>query len=162
MLEQIGVDTQIKKDTIKSLLSDIFKSCKIHYFDQEISWEIEDDEQLDDNSICFSFIRNESEFPIKIEMLRTPDKDNEERGQYLAKIISDNLNCKTITNYREKDKPIDYPSDSIIFDKGNAYFANDDCTIWADGKGGEVKIVKKIDFVNYKFDDRGNLINVSN
>lgn len=161
MLEQIGIDIQIKKDIIKCLLSDIFKGCKIHYFDQETSWEIEEEEQLDDNSICFSLIKNESEFPIKIEITRTSDKNTEEREQYLAKIISDKLNCKTITNFKEQNKPLDYPSDSIIFEKGYAYFADDSNTIWADGEGGEVKIVEEIVFVNYKFDDKANLMNGS-
>jgi glucan-binding YG repeat protein len=161
MLEQIGIDIQIKKDIIKHLLSGIFKGCRIHYFDQEVTWEIENEDQVDNNSICFSLIRNKSEFPIKIEITRTPDKNNEEREQYLAKIISDKLNCKTITNYKEQDKPMDYPSDSIIFEKGHAYFANDSNTMWADGEGGEVEIVREIDFVNYKFDDKGNLVNGS-
>jgi len=158
MLEQIGIDRQIEKDAIKRILSNIFKGCKIHYFDQEVTWEIEDEEQLDDSSICFSLIKNESEFPIMIEITRTPDRNNEEREQYLAKIISDKLNCKTITNYKEQGKPMNYPSDSIIFEKGHAYFANDRNTVWADGEGVEVEIVREIDFVNYIFDDKGNLI----
>lgn len=159
MLEQIGIDRQIKKDIIKGILSETFNGCKIHYFDQETTWEIEDKEQLDDYSICFSLIKNESEFPIMIEITRTPDKNTIERGQYLAKIISDKLNCKTITNYKEQDKPLYYPSDSIIFENGYAYLVDDSNTMWADGEGGKVKIVKEIVFVNYKFDDKANLIN---
>jgi len=92
MLEQIGIERQINKDIIKGILSDIFKGCKIHYFDQEVTWEIEDEEQLDDHSICFSLIKNKSEFPIRIEIIRTPDRNTIERAQYLAKIISDKLN----------------------------------------------------------------------
>lgn len=162
MLEQIGIDRQIKKDIIKGILSDTFKGCKIHYFDQEATWEIEDEEKLDDSSICFSLIKNESEFPIMIEITRTPDENTLERGQYLAKIISDKLNCKTITDYKEQDKSLFYPSDSIIFERGNAYFADDTNTIWADGEGGEVKILRKIVFENYKFDDLANLIKGKN
>lgn len=97
-MEQIGIDRHINKDVIKSILSDTFKGCKIHYFDQGNTWEIEDEKQLDGHSICFSLIKNESEFPMMIEITRTPDKNTIERGQYLAKIISDKLNCKTITN----------------------------------------------------------------
>lgn len=158
MLEQIGVDIQINKEEVKKLLVDIFKGCEIHYFDQETTWEIEDADQLDDHSICFSLMKNESEFPIMIEITRTPDQDNEEREQYLAKIISDRLNCKTITNYKDPNKPKDYPYDSIIFENGHAYLANDDNTIWADGEGGNVEVVRQISFVNYKFDDKGNRI----
>jgi len=159
MLEQIGIDRQIKKDFIKDLLSDTFKGCKIHYFDQETTWEIEDEEQLDDHSICFSLIKNESEFPIMIEITGTPDKNTIERGQYLARIISDKLNCKTITDYKEQHESLYDPSDSIIFENGYAYFADDSNTMWADGEGGKVKIVKEIVFINYKFDDKANLIN---
>ena len=158
-MEQIGIDRQIKKDVIKGILSDTFKGCKIHYFDQGRTWEIEDEEQLDDHSICFSLIKNESEFPMMIEITRTPDKNTIERGQYLAKIISDKLNCKTITDYKEPHESLYSPSDSVIFENGHAYFADDSNTLWADGEGGEVKIVKEIVFVNYKFDDRANLIN---
>lgn len=158
MFEQIGIDRKIEREIIKSLISDIFKNLRIHYFDQETSWEIEDEDKLDENSICFSLIKNESEFPIKIEITRTPDENNEEREQYLAKIISDRLKCKTITNYQEPDKPKDIPSDSIIFDNGRAYLANDYNTIWADGVGGKVEILKEIIYVNHRFDDNGNLI----
>ncbi|KFF22657.1 hypothetical protein [Chryseobacterium vrystaatense] len=159
MLEQIGIDRQIKKDIIKGILSETFKGCKIHYFDQGNTWGIEDEEQLDDDAICFSLIRNESEFPIMIEITRTPDKNTTERGQYLAKIISDKLNCKTITDYKELYESLYDPSDSIIFENGYAYLVDDSNTMWADGEGGKVKIVKEIVFVNYKFDDKANLIN---
>lgn len=157
-MEQIGIDRQIKKDIIKGILSDTFKGCKIHYFDQGNTWEIEDEKQLDDYSICFSLIKNESEFPIMIEIAGTPDKNTLERGQYLAKIISDKLNCKTITDYKEPYESLYCPSDSVIFDKGHSYFADDSNTIWADGEGDEVKIVKEIFLINYKFDDKANLI----
>lgn len=157
-MEQIGIDRQIKKEIIKELLSDTFKGCKIHYFDQGNTWEIEDKEQLDDDSICFSLIKNESEFPIMIEITRTSDKNTIERGLYLAKIISDKLNCKTITDYKEPHESLYCPSDSVIFDKGHTYFADDSNTIWADGEGGKVKIVKEIFLGNYKFDDKANLI----
>jgi hypothetical protein len=69
-MEQIGIDRHIKKDVIKGILSDTFKGCKIHYFDQG-KQEIEDEKQLDDYSICFSLIKNESEFPIMIEIAGT-------------------------------------------------------------------------------------------
>jgi hypothetical protein len=75
----------------------------------------------------------------------------------LAKIISDRLKCKTITNYKESDKPKDYPSDSIIFENDRAYFANDNNTIWADGEGGKVEVIREIIYVNHRFDYRGNL-----
>ncbi|MBW3524826.1 hypothetical protein [Chryseobacterium sp. NKUCC03_KSP] len=157
-MEQIGIDRQIKKDVIKGILSETFKGCKIHYFDQGNTWEIEDEKQLDDDSICFSLIKNESEFPILIEITRTSDKNALERGQYLAKIISDQLNCKTITDYKKPYESLYCPSDSVIFDKGHAYFADDGNTMWADGEGEEVKIVKEIFLTNYKFDDKANLI----
>jgi len=157
MLEQIGINIQVNKDKIKSILSETFNDCKIYYFDQETTWNIENDKKLDNNSICFSLIKNRSEFPIMIEITRTPDKDNLEREQYLAKIISDELNCKTIASYKEPNTPDDYPLDSIIFENGSAFFANDSNTIWADGDSGEVIVVKEIGFVNYKFDRRGNL-----
>lgn len=157
-MEQIGIDRKIRKDIIKGILSDTFKGCKIHYFDQRNTWEIEGEEQLDDHSICFSLIKSESEFPIMIEITRTPDENTMERGQYLAKIISDKLNCKTITDYKEPHESLYCPSDSVIFDKGHTYFADDSNTMWADGEGGEVKIVKEIFLANYKFDDKANLI----
>lgn len=158
MLEKIGIDRQIKREIIKGILSNTFKGCKIHYFDQGNTWEIEDEEQLDDHSICFSLIKSESEFPIMIEITRTPEENTIEREQYLAKIISDKLNCKTITNYKEPHESLYSPSDSIIFENEHAYFADDNNTIWADGEGGEVKIVREIVFVNYKFDDKANVI----
>ena len=161
MLEQIGINIQVKKEKIKNILSELFKECNIHYFDHENTWEIEDYINLNADSICFSFIKNKSEFPIRIELTRTPNENTEEREQYLAKIFSDLLKCKTITNYKEIDKPKEYPSDSIIFENDKAYFAFDNNTIWADGEGGKVEIRNEIEFINYQFDNKANLISGS-
>jgi hypothetical protein len=51
------------------------------------------------------------------------------------------------------------PADSVIFDKGHAYFADDSNTMWANGEGEEVKIAKEIFLADYKFDDNANLTN---
>jgi hypothetical protein len=68
MLEQIGIDRKIEREIIKSLLSDIFKDLRIHYFDQETSWEIEDEDKLDENSICFSLIKMKVNSRLKLRL----------------------------------------------------------------------------------------------
>src|SRR5687768_8691790 len=161
MFENIGIDFKVERNAIREILSDVFSGVKIHYFDMYDTWEIEDEELLDDSSICFSLTKSESEFPIKLILTRTSEEHTEEREQFLAKTISDRLACKTIANYSYPGHPENYPSDSIIFEKGRAYLADDSKTIWGDGEGGPVQIVKEIEFHVPQFDDRGRFVSGS-
>lgn len=161
MLEYIGINLLQDKTSIKNILAEVFSQLNVHYFDQYNSWEIEYNDLLNDDSICFSFIENESEFPIILELTRTPKEDTNERELFLAKIISERLQCRTITRYRPNNASIDYPFDSIVFDKGIAFLTDDNNTIWADGIGGTVQILNQIVLNISNFDTRGNIVKLS-
>jgi hypothetical protein len=156
MLEQIGIDREIKKEIVLEILSNEFNDYKIYYIDHAITGEKGNEDYFKNSSIGFSIIKIECEFPIKVEVYGLPDKNNEEREQYLAKVFSDKLSCKTITGYQDKKNP-DYPYYSIVFFNGLTYLANDYDTVWADGEGGEVKVIEEIKLESYNFDKKGNL-----
>jgi hypothetical protein len=150
MFEQIGIEKKIEKEEVKAILKDVFRNFDIHYFDRTDQVEIEN--EIKDNSILFSIFNTESEFPIKIELTGTPESNSSEREQFLEKLLSDRLQCRTITSYQGPETPTDYPYASVIFNDGHCYLADDYNTIWADGQGGHVKIVREIQFKPMKFD----------
>ncbi|BDD03907.1 hypothetical protein [Aureibacter tunicatorum] len=162
MFEEIGVNIIVEKEKINGILNDCFSDLNIHYFDQETTWEMSDKDNLNENSIYFSFIKNESEFPLKIEIGRTPSENGIEREQFIAKIISDKLNCKTIASYKPPKADDDYPSDSIIFHDGKAFFGNDSNTMWADGEGGKVIEEYEINYIQHRFDKKAKIKQIRN
>lgn len=149
MLEQVGININVSKDVIQNILKELFYECSVHFFSEKQDIE-------PNHSISFDLVQNPSEFCITLEVYVTPDQNNEEREQYLAKVLSDKLNCKTITSY-QVEKNNYSPYESIVFENGHAYLANDKNTLWADGEGGKVQILKKIGFDNYRFDGKANL-----
>lgn len=153
MLEQIGIDREIDKEIIYDILENEFKDCKFHFIEYLKNDDIPD--YYNKDTIGFSIIQINSEFPNRIELYGFPDKNSEEREQYVAKIISDRLSCKTITSYTDKNNP-DFAYYSIIFENGSAFLADDYDTAWADGEGGEVKVIGQINFQNHEFDNKGN------
>ena len=99
---------------------------------------------------------NKSEFMTKITLLRTPETDIQERELYVALKLSKRFNCKAIINAPENLSS--HPYSSLILDNDKVYEADDEGTIWGDGIGKEVKIIKEINIEKYNFDSNGNLI----
>lgn len=155
MYECIGIDFDVDKRVIKDILLDVFSDLQFHYFDEGGTYEIENEESVDSSSINFSLVKTKSEFPVKLQLYGTPEDDTDKRELYLAQIISDRLQCRTITGFLPPDVPKGYPYDSIIFDKGISYLTDDSNTIWADGEGGEVRIIKPFALGNFHFDKSG-------
>jgi hypothetical protein len=156
MLEQIGLEKKIERNLIQGFLSEVFGNLRIHYFDQGSTWKIENDEKLDSNSIAFTIFKNNSEFPRRVEILRTTEANSMERGIFLAKLFSEKFNCSTITNFSDPENPDD-PYACLIFKNGKSYLGDDMHSVWAEGNGDKVKIVKEIEVEDYSFDKKGNL-----
>ncbi len=100
---------------------------------------------------------NESEYKTVVTLFRTCETDSKKRELFLAIKLSERFHCKTIINGSE-ELVID-PYFSLIIDQGKIYEADDSGTIWGDGFGAEVKIVKELKLRKPDFDKKGNLIN---
>jgi hypothetical protein len=98
---------------------------------------------------------NESEFPTKLTLLRTEEEHSEERELFLALKLSEKFNCRTIISGPEN--LADHPYLSLIIEKGKIFEADDSGTVWGDGIGTEVKIIKEIKIKRPDFDSNGNL-----
>ncbi len=159
MLEYIGIEREIDKKLIKDYLSSVFPKWKIHLYNP-FNGDMENEISIEKNSVLLGVTRNDSEFPICIDLFRTPDENTEERQKCIARLLSDYFDCKTITAFEDEEIP-ENPYYSVIFDNGHTFLANDANTMWGDGEGGLVKTIKEIPFKNYDFDESGNLIKVS-
>jgi hypothetical protein len=97
-----------------------------------------------------------SEFSTVMTLFRTEEKHHEERELFLALKISERFKCRTIINVPEGFA--DHPYSSLIVENGKIYEADDSGTVWGDGEGTEVKIIREADIKRYDFDKSGNCI----
>ncbi len=163
-MEEIGIQVSPKRMELVKFIHSLFPSKDL------INWEgnfektfiyngIENIEEDNLNSEFSGFAlqveSNESEFLTKMTLLRTDEKHTEERELFLALKLSEKFNCKTIVSGHKK--LADHPYLSLIIEKGKIFEADDSGTIWGDGKGTEVKIIREIEIENFDFDKSGNL-----
>ncbi|TDQ25458.1 hypothetical protein [Tenacibaculum caenipelagi] len=163
-MEVIGIQASPKRIELVEFIHSLFPSKNL------INWKgnfektyifngfenIEND-NLNSDFSCFALQiePNESEFPTKITLLRTDEKNSEERELFLALKLSEKFNCRTIINGPEK--LADHPYLSLIIENGKIFKADDSRTIWGDGNGTEVKIIKEIKIERPDFDSNGEL-----
>jgi hypothetical protein len=90
--------------------------------------------------------RNPSEFPVLLDVMPDPpDEPSVYRGQLrLAEFLSARLGCRTICDgSAHGDEPSPYWA--IIWDSGEAYLADDANTVFVDGEGGPVRVVRRLE-----------------
>lgn len=167
-MEEIGIQASPKRMEIVKFIHSLFPSKNL------INWKgnfekafiyngIENIEENELNSDFSGFALqvepNESEFPTKITLFRTDEKHSEERRLFLALKLSEKFNCKTIIDGPEKFA--EHPYCSLIIDNGKIFESDDSGTVWGDGNGTEVKVIREIEIEKFDFDKNGNLIKSS-
>ncbi|PIY12127.1 MAG: hypothetical protein COZ18_02765 [Flexibacter sp. CG_4_10_14_3_um_filter_32_15] len=75
----------------------------------------------------------------------------------MALKLSKKFNCRTIINAPEFLAKGD-PYYSLIIDGEKIYLADDSGTMWGDGEGNEVSIIREIELKKYNFDEYGEKI----
>jgi hypothetical protein len=107
---------------------------------------------VENTSEVFNSIEiNKSEFPFGLSIQKYPKQINTENFQQMTVLLSYYLskcfNCLSIcdgTGYGDHNSPYL----SIIWDTEIAFLADDSDTLFADGEGGKVKIIKKLNLNN--------------
>lgn len=95
--------------------------------------------------LVFSVDENpECEFPCKIEFWKFPAKDAKIRVE-VARLLAEHFNCRSVTDgsgFGDDDSPYW----SVVWEGDRAYLADDSNSSYADGEGGDVRIVRPIEF----------------
>lgn len=163
-MEEIGIQASPEKIELVEFIHSLFSSKDLinwkGNFEKTLIFNGIENVEIDDLDSDFSGFAlqiesNESEFPTKITLLRTDEKHSEERELFIALKLSEKFNCKTIISGPEK--LADHPYLSLIIENGKIFEADDSGTIWGDGIGTEVKIIKEIKIELPDFDSNGNL-----
>ncbi|MBR9921051.1 MAG: hypothetical protein GYB31_09445 [Bacteroidetes bacterium] len=151
MLETIGISKLLTEKEISTALHLIFPSLKFIRVDNDTIVE----RKLKPNEVGFFVYPNDSEYKIRIEVMFPQKNNTEEREQYIAKKISENLNCKTIVGYQSKHSKDQYLS--LVFENGKVFLADDLETKYAGDGDDEVRIIKELDSnMIGAFDNNGN------
>ncbi|WP_435261875.1 hypothetical protein [Tenacibaculum sp. nBUS_03] len=163
-MEEIGIQASPKRIELVKFIHSLFSSKdlmnwkgnfeKTYIFNGVENIE-NDDLDLDFSGFALQIEPNESEFPIKVTLLRTDEEHSEERELFLALKLSEKFNCRTIIS--GPDYLADHPYLSLIIEQGKIFEADDSGTVWGDGNGTEVKITKEIKIKRPDFDSKGSL-----
>ena len=99
-----------------------------------------------------------SEFPVVLTIDVFPGPQDEPQVMIvmidLARRFAEAFSCRTIcdgSGYGDSSAPFW----SIIWDEGSAYLADDCNTVFADGEGGAVRVVREIQLPVSRLDSRG-------
>jgi hypothetical protein len=84
---------------------------------------------------------NRSEFPFGLSFQDQED-DQESWLRNTARTLSVQLGCKTL--YTGNPVEPENPFLCVVFDSGQAFLADDEGSILAEGRGGRVKIIRRI------------------
>ncbi len=162
-MEYIGIEKRPSNIEIVRFVHSIFSGrplinmsedySKLFVFNDFSNIENEDGYE-EPNSLMIHIEPNESEFKTAITLLGAPEKDEEEREFFLAHKLSNHFKCRAIIN--GPDSIADHPYCCLIIDKDVIYEADDDGTVWGDGEGDEVRIVRRLELPVYEFDEMGN------
>ncbi len=163
-MEEIGIQALPKRIELVEFIHSLFSSKdlinwkgnfeKTYIFNGNENIEY-DDLDSDFSGFALQIEPSDSEFPTVITLFRTDEKNSEERELFLALKLSEKFNCRTIINGPEK-LAVD-PYLSLIIENGKIFEADDSGTIWGDGNGTEVKIIKEIKLERPDFDSNGDL-----
>lgn len=163
-MEVIGIQASPKRIELVEFIHSLFPSKDLinweGNFEKSFIYNGIENVEFDDLSPDFSGFAlqiepSKSEFSTRITLLRTEENYTEERELYLATKLSERFNCKTIIN-----GPVamaDHPYLSLIIENGEVFEADDSGTVWGDGEGDEVKIIRKIEIERFDFDEGGNI-----
>lgn len=151
MLETIGFSRSFTVEEISTSLSVLFPGLTFVLVTLEGLTELNEKPQL----ISYTVQASDSEFPIFIELFFPQKEQVAEREQYIARHLSQTLNCRTIVGYQPKDSST--PFYNLIFEQESVFLANDlDTKLAGDGEN-EVEIVRPFDINwKYSFDKFGN------
>jgi hypothetical protein len=138
----VALSVNRSSEDILAALKNWFSHLEIGVFNKLV------EEDLPWPSIVIDVVRNESEFPVVIQFYQFPGPQDEQQIMpvmtELAGRFSDAFQCRTIcdgSGYGDDDSPYW----SVIWDHGVAYLADDGETLFGDGEGGPVRIVRKLD-----------------
>ncbi len=165
-MEQIGLQATPQRMEIVEFIYSLFPKREL------INWKdnynrtfvyngienIENESIADDfTGFALQIESTESEFKTIITLYRASEQYLEERELFLALKLSEKFNCRTIINAPEFLAKGD-PYYSLIIDGEKIYLADDSGTMWGDGEGNEVSIIREIELKKYDFDEYGEKI----
>lgn len=137
----IALSRQVDEAAVSEVLTSVFPSCAVHV----TTFEEYDLRKAD---VFVFIIRNDSEFPLGLSVSACLHAgcDFGEWLRELARVLSERFCAKAIcdgTPYGDDGSPYW----SLIWDDGLAYLADDINTLYSDGEGGPVRVVRKLDAV---------------
>jgi hypothetical protein len=106
--------------------------------------------------IVFELYGNESEFPQIVEFNRFPGEHPSAVpiGIELARLFAERFSCRTLsdgTGFGDDDSPYWL----VVWDKGVPHLADDCGTLFADGEGGPVKVLRPIEVPRLRLGSNG-------
>lgn len=129
-------------DDILGALKNWFPHLGIGFFNKLVA------EDLPWPSIVIGVERNESEFPVLVQFYQFPGPQDEQQIMpvmiELASRFADEFKCSTICDGSGHGDD-ESPYWSMIWDHGVVYLADDAGTLFGDGEGGPVRIVRELD-----------------
>lgn len=133
----IGLSKRIALSKIEDMLSAAFPGRSVGVFNDFPAGEWP--------SICATVTENQSDFPLVFE-IHTIEYD---QGQNisLAHLASGHFKCRSICDGSGLGDS-ETPYWCIVWDEGQSYLADDCSTVFGDGEGGPVRIVRAIDLSN--------------
>ena len=146
----VGLSLPKSPADILKALKTCFSPLEIGFFNTLV------EEELPWPPIVIDVVPNESEFPVVVEFYQFPGAQDEQQMMpvmiELAGRFSDAFQCRTIcdgSGYGDDDSPYW----SIIWDHGVAYLADDGGSLFGDGEGGPVRIVRELDLDREPYKD---------
>lgn len=133
---QIGIGKRCDPHEVQAALAAYFPGCPIRVypsieaFGEAVPWL---------GSINAILHSNPSEFPLILDVYPEPPRG----PPWLARFLSERLSCRTICDGSEHGDSA-APYWSIVWDRGVAWLADDCHTMFADGEGGPVRLVRRL------------------
>jgi len=159
-MEEVGIQAKLERKELVQFIHSLFPKKELINWegDFEKTFIYNGKENVETNQTDTNFLgyalqiqTTESEFPTLITLHRTSEKNSEERELFLAIKLSQKFNCKTII--KAPNKLSKHPFLSLIIDQGKIYEADDCHTLWGDGVGSKVKIIREIQLKTPDFED---------
>ncbi len=153
----VGLSLRVTLDDVRAALESWFPCCRVGELDPLLdappgtAWP----------PIVIGLDANESEFPTRVVFTVFPGPEDEAVVMpvtiELARRFSAAFGCRTICDGSGYgDSPSPYWS--IIWDADKAYLADDVNTIFGDGEGGEVAIVRELRLDRITLDTAGHIV----
>jgi hypothetical protein len=134
----IGLSEVIEHKALGEFFTDALHG--LHVIVQDV-----DEDMPSEFDVCVSTGRNSSEFPLGLLVVAAmrPGADYEVWLQGLARALSACFAVRSICDGSRYGKSAS-PCWSILWDRGVPHLADDSETVWADGEGGPVRIVRAL------------------